>query len=78
MSVDLIWLFLVIYMCYFLPIDQQIANEGGFCCQSWLLLSCIFQWWCRSKFGKWTLYNSLTSSKDCDINEMISLIRNLW
>ena len=26
-------------MCYLLPIDQQIENEGWFCCQSQLLLT---------------------------------------
>ena len=35
MSVVFIWPLIDIDMCHFLPIYQQIANEG-LCCQSWL------------------------------------------
>ena len=48
-SVVLIWLLIDIDMCFFLFIDQQIANKVWFYFQSWLFLFCIFQLWCRSK-----------------------------
>ena len=50
MIVLLLWLEIVINMCFCLPIDQQIENEGHFCCHSWLFLSCYFHCWFISKF----------------------------
>ena len=62
MSEVLLLLMIVIDMCYFLPIDQQIANEGWLWCQNRLLLSCILQYWCRKKLE----------------NELYIIIRMLW
>ena len=74
---SVIWLLslIVIDTCYLLPIDQQIAKEGWFCCQIWLLLSCIFQYWRRLKFENelliilwlpqklWEKWREITDSK---------------
>ena len=89
MSVILIWLLIGIGMCYFLPIDQQIENEGWFYCQSWLFLSCISQCWCRSKMSNelylilWLLQKIVTEItryhwfEICDKNYYKWHIRNI-
>ena len=84
-----LWLLMVVYIFYFLSIDQQTVNEGWFCLQIWLFLSCFLQCCCRQKFGIWDLYNSLTDLKivremtrddwfkNCDKNNDEWHIRNI-
>ena len=55
LSVVLLWLLIVIDMCYFLPIDQEISNEGRLCYKISLLIPC-------SKLEN-ALYIFLTDSK---------------
>ena len=65
MSVVLLWLLIVIYICYLLSIEQQISNTGWLFCKSWLFLCWYFQCWFRLKLDH-VLYIFLW------------LIRELW